>query len=303
MGHIGRRGGGEGPYADGPLSPKAVGLALFLCLLWGGLAPAIKVALRGLPPITLAGLRFGLGLAIVALWAKSAGVRLSPTREEAPHLVAIGAIFFVQITLLNVGTDLTTASHSSVFLFTYPIFVAAFARLALGERLTPLKAAGLASAFGGVFALFTEGLNTGGGGPVGDGFVLASAFLIGVLTVYIKWATQWIEFRKVVTWEFAVGVPLFLFAGSIFERGRGWSLTLPVVASVLYQGAVIAGFAFVLWTWLLKRCSATRLTALSFTTPVFGVLLSRALLSDPLTPNLLLGAALVALGVWLVNRG
>ena len=75
-----------------------------------------------------------------------------------------------------------------------------------------------------------------------------------------------------------------------------------VVAAVLYQGLVVAAFCFVTWTNLLRRYSASKMTAFHFTTPIFGVLLSRLILGENILPGLAAGVALVAIGIYVVSR-
>jgi drug/metabolite transporter (DMT)-like permease len=64
----------------------------------------------------------------------------------------------------------------------------------------------------------------------------------------------------------------------------------------------IAFASYTAWFWLVGRYSASRLSAFSFLTPIFGVLAGAWLLSEPVGPLLLLAMALVAAGLWLVNR-
>jgi drug/metabolite transporter (DMT)-like permease len=65
---------------------------------------------------------------------------------------------------------------------------------------------------------------------------------------------------------------------------------------------VIVTFAsYLTWFWLLTRYLAGRLAVFSFLTPLFGVAFGVLLLGDPLTPSLLLAAAMVAGGILLVN--
>jgi len=72
--------------------------------------------------------------------------------------------------------------------------------------------------------------------------------------------------------------------------------------AILYQGLVVAGFCFVSWTSILKKYSPSKLVVLFFTTPLFGVLLSYLLLDDEVSPSLIIGAGLVAFGIYIVNK-
>jgi drug/metabolite transporter (DMT)-like permease len=227
-------------------------MALFLAMLWGGLAPTIKISLSGVPPLGVAWMRFGIGMVVIALWSGLVErVRLRPTRAEMPHLLAIGVLFTFQIATLNVGTRSTSAGHSSTLLSAYPLFVALLAHwLVPGDRLSPIKVMGMVAAFVGVAFVFAE--RGGSGGDLrGDACVLVSAILLAGIVVYTKRLTAWISPYRVLLGQMVVGVPV---------------------------------------------------TAFSFSTPLFGVLLSALLLDEPVTPGLGIGVACVAVGIYLANR-
>jgi drug/metabolite transporter (DMT)-like permease len=64
----------------------------------------------------------------------------------------------------------------------------------------------------------------------------------------------------------------------------------------------VVGLTFLLWFELVKRYSASKLSAFTFITPLFGVVASYFIMHD--TPSLAFGAAalLVIAGLVLVNR-
>jgi drug/metabolite transporter (DMT)-like permease len=69
-----------------------------------------------------------------------------------------------------------------------------------------------------------------------------------------------------------------------------------LVFSILYQGGVIAGFGFIGNMWLLKHYLPSGVTAISLTTPVWGVLLANVVLGEALSVTLFTGLALVISG-------
>jgi drug/metabolite transporter (DMT)-like permease len=79
------------------------------------------------------------------------------------------------------------------------------------------------------------------------------------------------------------------------------ALTPVAVASLAYQAIVVAFVSYLAWFWLLTRYLASRLAVFAFATPCFGVLFGHLVLNDPLTPAFLVAAALVGLGIALVN--
>jgi drug/metabolite transporter (DMT)-like permease len=64
---------------------------------------------------------------------------------------------------------------------------------------------------------------------------------------------------------------------------------------------VISFASYLAWFWLLRRYLASRISVLSFMTPLFGVTFGVLLLGEPLTPAFGGGAVLVLLGITLVS--
>ncbi len=76
-----------------------------------------------------------------------------------------------------------------------------------------------------------------------------------------------------------------------------------MLAALFYQTVIVATVSYVLWFWMIYHYQVSRLAAFTFLAPLFGVLLmSNAILGETLTPLLLAGLALVAIGIYLVNR-
>ena len=97
-------------------------------------------------------------------------------------------------------------------------------------------------------------------------------------------------------------LPCFLGLSLFLEREATYQLSISSIVAILYQGIVIAGFCFVTWTSVLKKYSPSRLVVLFFATPLFGVLISHLLLGDEISPNLIIGVSLVAVGIYMVNK-
>lgn len=286
------------------LNPRAALLNLLTAVLWGGNAVAIKLALAGIPPLALAGVRFLLGGTVVYIWARILKLDLRLARGERRGIAGLVLIFLAQIYLLNAGTVHTLASRSTIFISSYPFFTALFAHYFIaGDRISPAKVTGMALAFAGVVIVFGENLvHNQWQHLLGDAMVLTSAMLLGGRQVYLKRLTQNMHPGKVLLWQAAPSLPIFFLLSFLFESPAAIHLDARVVGGVLYQGLVVAGFCFILLTSLLQRYAASRLAVFGFITPVVGVIVSNWLLGDPISPTILLSLALVGAGITIVNR-
>jgi drug/metabolite transporter (DMT)-like permease len=70
----------------------------------------------------------------------------------------------------------------------------------------------------------------------------------------------------------------------------------------LFQIFAVASFGFLLWFWLLKIYPASGVASFSFLSPVFSVALGWLLLNEDVGPELWAALALVAGGIFLINK-
>ena len=93
-----------------------------------------------------------------------------------------------------------------------------------------------------------------------------------------------------------------LIASLIFESDEAFVVTTRLVIALLYTGVLIAGLGFIGQTWLLKRYLPSRVTVISLSQPIFGVLFSWWILGESVGGELYIGAALVVVGSALAQR-
>ena len=289
-------------------TPAIVVLVSLLALLWGGNSVFIKVGLRAMPPFSLTAVRLALGLAVIGCWAlvRRIPLRLQPG-ELLPHATLAG-LFLVQVLALHGGTHFTLAAHSTVMMSTYPLFTSLFAHLLIaGDRLTPRTVAGLGLGFAGVLATFAPELMAGwasGTAPAsasaaaGSALVLGSAALLGLRTAVSKRMLHAVSAEKLLFWMLLLSLPAAAALSLLAGEPARVRFHVGGLLAIGYVGVVIAGFCFLTWTAVLARYRASRLTVMFFATPLSGVLLSWWIIGDPLGPSLLLGAVLVAAGIF-----
>jgi len=72
--------------------------------------------------------------------------------------------------------------------------------------------------------------------------------------------------------------------------------------SIMFLSLPCTVFGFAVWFVALERLPAGRVAGFVYLVPMFGVIFSRLLLNEPLTFALIVGAAILISGVWMVNR-
>ena len=292
------------------LTAGATVVAAITNLIWGTNPAALKIAMHGfppvghgLPPIGSSGLRFAIATGGVLVWSLLTRVTLRPRPGEGRWLAINSALFLVQIASFTLGVYFGTAAHSIVVLYVYPFVVVALAHFLLpGERVSPPRVAGLVTAFSGIALLFgSEFGHWRGTLLLGDLIQLFSAVILASQIVFLKHALARIEPTRVVFWQMAAAGVLFLVYSFGAEHLAHARPTPASWAAVVYQGVVIGAICFTVWMWQIRRYSASALAIFGFVAPPAGVVLSGAILQEPVTPLLLLSAGLVAGGIVVAN--
>ena len=281
----------------------AIAFVALLALLWGGNSVGLKIGLESLPPITLSTLRFVLGLAVVGGWAALRGHRLAVPPSQLGWIAALSALFTVQTIALTVGTHHTSAAHSTIIMSSFPFFTALFAHfLVPGDRLTIPVAIGIVVAFGGVAVTFIGRDISTGATALGDLVLLASSIGLALRTVAAKRLSGQIDALRMLFWMIAMSLPPYAILALIYEEPFADPLSARSAAALGYVGLVVAGFCFLSWFSMLRRYSPSKLTVLFFLQPLAGLAGSRLLVGEPIGPTLIVGGAMVAVGIAVVNR-
>ena len=281
---------------------------VLLCGVWGFNMVAMKLGTEGIPPVLQAGLRSAVAAPLILAWCRWRGVDLGDWRRDGTLLpgLAVGAVFGLEFLFLYAGLGFTTASRGVVFLYTAPFFVALGVHVLLpDDKLTPAKAAGLGVAFLGLLLAFAEGFVAPAGGTslLGDAMCLLAGALWAATTLMVKATRLRVAAPALaLQYQLVVSAPLLLLASALLGEGFVLSPTPLVVAAFLYQAAGVAAITYLVWFRLIARHSTSRLSAFSVLTPIFGVLAGVALLGESIGPLFGLAVALVAAGLWLVNR-
>jgi drug/metabolite transporter (DMT)-like permease len=284
--------------------PAALGLAS-LCAIWGLGQVAIKIANAGISPIMQAGLRSLIAGICLLVWCR---VRRIPLFEHDGTLrsgIGAGLLFALEVLLLFLALQYTTAARGTLFLNTSPFVVAIGAHLFLTrDQLSRTKLMGLTLAFAGVAIAFGDSLAMPDRTALlGDALCVGGAIAWGATTVLIKGSKlAHVSAEKTLMYQLVLSSAALIGASLLVSEAGVFRLNTPVLLALAYQGVIIAFVSYVLWFWFLARYPASRVAAFVFLTPVFGVIAGALVLNEPITAALLIALALIAAGIYLVNR-
>ncbi len=275
---------------------RGVLAALGAALLFGAGTPFAKLLLAQTDPWLLAALLYlgsGIGLWLWRRVRNSEPVR--PSRSEWGWLAGAtlsGGV--VGPVLLMFGLTAMPATGASLLLNAEGVFTALLAWFVFKENFDRRIALGMAAIVAGAVVLSWPG----------EASVQVGAGALAVLGACLAWAIDNNLTRKVsLTDASFIAMVKGLAAGSTnlliaWLLGSSWP-ALSTLGAAAVLGFLSYGASLVLFVVALRHLGTARTGAYFSVAPFFGALLSVLMLKEPLTSQLLIAGALMALGVWL----
>jgi drug/metabolite transporter (DMT)-like permease len=284
------------------LSLQASVFAIFLCILFGANAVAIKFSLTGLGTFTSAAVRFNIAVMAIFLWARFTHQSVRFRKGQAHQLLIISSLFVAQIGLYYVGLSKTFASRGVLIVNLVPFLVLLLSHFfTQDDRITPGKLLGILMGFSGIIFLFLQKGDISSELKTGDMFVFCAALLWACNGVYTKKIIQNYHPFQVVFYPLLLAVPFLYICAFLFDKPMMNDPSGSVLAAILYQGLITGSFGFVAWNVLLQRYGAVSLHTFIFIMPAVGVLLGGLMLKEPITGNILIALALIGTGIFVTQ--
>lgn len=291
--------------------PVVVLFALLCCALWGSATPFIKTGYELLLPekdvpstILFAGIRFALaGLITVIIYSVARRKVLYPKTENLPRVLLV-ALFqtVIQYIFFYVGLSNTSGVKGTIASGTSAFFAVLVASLIFRqEKLTMKKVVACILGFAGIVIVNLDGLEFTMN-FTGDAFVIFSAISLAFSSVLIKRFSKYEDPVIISGYQFIAGGTFMIIVGLIF--GGKITFEQPLGILVLTYLAFLSAIAYALWGMLLKHNPVSKVSVFSFTTPIFGTILSEIMLAESSGVNLLnliITLMLVSSGIFLLN--
>jgi len=282
-------------------------LLILVTLVWGNSFIAIKHVVEYVTPLELVTVRFvPVALTFAALLLPTRGRQVwRMVRAEGwrlPLLGLVGAVLYNAF--LGWGETRIPAGTASLIIALNPAFTYILSVIFLGESFAWRRALGLAIAFGGLFVIVRW--SSGRAMTLDDiGYTLVTMLAPACWAVYTVSGKPLVERHPPllvagVSMSFAGLFSLAFVRPSLLAQLP--SLPASFWWSVLFLAWPCTVFAFSVWFGALQRMPAGRVAGFVYLVPMFAVTFSRWLLDEPVTPALLVGAAILVCGIWLVNR-
>ena len=287
------------------------GSLVFVIVFWGLAFTAIKVALEHMSWVTLTLLRFSTAAVPFAIYLAWARPKPPIARKDLPMVALLGFLGFTGYHLfLNLGEadPRTTAGTSALVIASAPAFIAILAVLLLKEKVTPLRASGIAVAFAGLAVMlllaapeseFRVSLT------VGAALVLPAAVFASFYAIlgkpYLKKYRPFQLVAYAVFFGLLFTLPIAAWDATATARDLA-ALTFTAYLPVLLLGLFPTFIAYGLYFRVLQRIEASAVGAYIYLSTLVAVLGGIYFLGEPLTLPAVLGGVMVIGGVYLAQR-
>jgi drug/metabolite transporter (DMT)-like permease len=276
--------------------------AIFFVFLWGSAFVPSKIGVLASSPLWFLVARFAVSGAVALTIARALGAPWPRGRRPWTLVLLLGVL----ANAMYLGFTYEALRHlaagvGSVITSTNPLILALVAPALLGERLTPLKFAGLLIGFVGVLAIVLARTGTGTAEPRDIGLVFIAVLASTASTVVFKKFLVDMDLRMTTALQlFAASVVLLPFA-IVMEGAPHVTWGMPIVVSFAYLVVALSVGGSFLWFWLLEQGEASRVTAFYFLSPVFGLLVA-SFFGEALSVRDLGGLVAIAIGISIVQR-
>ncbi len=282
-----------------------IAIAFFaVYVFWGMTYLAMRVAVEEIPPYLMAGGRFVLAGGVLYAWARRRGDP-APTLEQWRAAVVVGGFLLLGGNASVAWAEQRVPSGLAALLIgVMPIWMVGLEWLRRGSRPSKQVVAGLLLGALGVGLLV---LPQGGG----NGMDLLGAAVLILAAASWAWGSVISKSSPLpkspflaTSMEMIAGGALCLLVGVLAgELGAFSLLDVSARAALAWLYLVVFGslVAFTAYIWLLGVTSIAKVGTYAYVNPIVAVLLGWIVLSEPVTLRTVVAAAVILLGVALVN--
>lgn len=273
-------------------------------LIWTTTPLAVKWSTEGVSFLFGVSSRMTLAVLIALTLTLLMGSGLPWHRAARRTYLAAGIGMYTAMLSLYWGAQFIPSGWISVIFGTSPIMTGVLAALLLGERsLSITRLGGILIGMLGLGLIFATGLSFGMHSVYGVLAVLTAAFCYSTSLVWVKRIGAHIDTMAMVAGSLLVAVPLYLLTWLLVDGH--WPELIPARTgmAIVYLGVIGSVIGFMLFYYVLRHLEATRTALITLITPVTSLGLGHFLNSEPLTIQIIGGAALVVTGLLIHEYG
>lgn len=291
-------------------SPILAGMLLSLAatVIWSGNFIISRGLGNAIDPVHLAFMRWATATICVLPFAgRAMWDERSMLRKHLPYLVPTA---FLGVTVFNtlvyIAGSTTEALNMALISTATPIFIIMFARIFLGEAVTPRKLVGLAAAVTGVLLIITRGdlsqlarMNF----VPGDLWMLLGSSIFAAYSIFVRRKPPTVSPRAFLGASFILGLAMLTPWAVWTAASNGLpTLTPTIIGSVLYIGIGASLISYTCWNGAVSRIGPARAGMVYYSLPLFSGIEAWLILGEPIGWQHLVGGAAIIGGIALANK-
>jgi len=285
---------------------------LIVEIIWGAAPPIFKFSLQGVPPFTLAFVRFFTASFIFMPFAFLHWKRLTTIQLLYILLGSIAGVI-INISAFFVGLELAPSINVHMISAAGPLVLYALSIIVLHEKPHAQVLRGMMFALGGVLIIFFapilrdgfSGQDISSAEPMILGnFLFVIAMLGGVFySVINKKIIKTVDPSVIMSLQFFVGSVAFI--PMMVRELQTWSfssLTSEGWVGIIYGIFFSSALAYFLLNYALKRITAQEIGVFEYMKPVVAILVAIPLLAEFPDVFFVIGSVLIFMGVYVSER-
>lgn len=274
--------------------------------LFGGAPVFGKIALQAFPSFAIVGFRVCLAAIVFAVVARLRTGKLLLEDKKDYLYFAVFSLFGVVVNQLFFfrGLELTTATNTSLLAVTIPIFTILISSVIGNDRLTIKKIAGtILAAIGVIYLVDPRKASFSSATTLGDIFIILNSFSYAIYVAVSKKLITKYGAMKSLAWLFIFGsvvtFPIGFYFMQSVEIGNVGSAAWLALAAVVIFPTILAYY----WNaWALERVEPSIVAVYIYLQPLIGFFSAMIFLGEKFSFQILISAALIFSGVFLVTR-
>jgi drug/metabolite transporter (DMT)-like permease len=275
------------------LSRRGWILFALMSVLWGIPYLMIKVAVESVSVPMVVFARTALGALILLPLVLRSGQLDAVRRHWRPLLLFTAVEILGPWALLSDAENRLTSSMTGLLIAAVPIVGVVLARLTGdGERLGPVRWAGLLVGLAGVGVLAGPHLGGGSARAIGEVMLVALGYAIAPMI-----ATRRLQgLPSLHMAAFALAIAALIYTGPAIAT---WPDAMPsgrVLAALIGLGLICTALAFIVFFELIREVGTSRGMVFTYVNPAVAVAAGVVFLNEPLTGTIIASFVLILLG-------
>ena len=230
------------------LSRKDLVLLALLTLFWGLNWPVMKIGVREFPPLTFRTISMLGGLVVIWLAARAQGASLAIPQGRRMTVIRLAIPnMLIWHSMIIIGVKLLSSGRAAILGYTMPAWAVLSGLIFFGDRISRSALIGIALAMSGAFLLLSSEFSRLSGQPLGTLMALIAAAGWGFGTVLMKRTQLDMPTISLTFWMLSFTTAAMAILALIFEYPAMRMPRLIEWGAIIYNSAIIFGFAHVVW--------------------------------------------------------